>query len=703
MSEVTLYDGYGREILRGESLVTKRSLAFSEIIKEKMPTPKWTQWTVKKAVKEGLRSSVWIFRSFGLISGSAAGVPFRVVYGEDEEPLEKHPLNDVLSRPNNQLSRKDCFTLIYQWLLLTGIAYFYKGPPMAAIPGTFPLWPVSPDRIAPIRSKDIELMIEGYAAAEDKDKPRAVIKYKTEEIIAFRIMDPANPLDGISPLMAAARIIDTDNEMQNFNKAAMQNRGVVEGFIAFKLPLTQDQLDVQAEAWRERNTGTKQARTTAFLGNQAEYHRTSLTPAEADFGQSRKDNRDEILSAVGTPPQLVGAQEASTYDNFRVSEIIHWRNTIVPLIGIVSDALTFFFTVVDPILKEGEVIAPDFSNIQALQQNFKDKTQAAEKLFKMGVPVKTISAMLKLGIDEFEGWDLPFNGKDVKINPATGQATTVGEATGGEDVDGGGVKKAEGEDEERARPVLKKWETRAKDLEGEAAAREKIAEKRAKPMAKILRREQDLLSEVLKDSDDAADAVTRLFKEDDPFGTNEDWEKELGKAAREGGLHSGKNIVIESRSFEDDLAKEIDAALANEGVILVERSRIAQTTAQIIVTQVADGLENGLSIADIEKAIADTGAFSPERALRISRTITGTGSSLGQLSAATMSGAGKKRWVTSGFGVRDLHTEREGDEAPIDGVFKRIQSPNGVYPRYPLDPDIAAEDRINCRCSMDFS
>jgi HK97 family phage portal protein len=685
--DVVLYDQHGR-VMSAE----QRNLAFSSMLMPGMPKAQWTKWSVARAVKDGLKSSVWIYRSFGLISGSAAGVQLRVVDAVDGEPIDHHPLTAVLQRPNNQISRNDCFSLLYNWLLLTGLAYMLLGDKSASGKGTFPLWPVSPDRIYPIRNKDIDLMIDGYCLDKNKNQGNPPIAYMPEQIIPFRIMDPANPLLGMSPLFAAARVIDTDSEMQSFNKSAMQNRGVVDGLITFDVPLQQTQLDAQAEAWAERTRGSSNARKTAFLGNKASYKRMSLTPEEADFSGSRKSNRDEILSAVGTPPQLVGAQEASTMDNFRTSETIHWRNTIVPLIGVVVNQFNFFFQV-NGLLKEGQVVAPDFSDVQALQQNFKDKTMAAEKLFKIGVPVMTISSMLKLGISEYDGWDLPYNGRDVKINPGSGQTTMSGEATKG-DVD---------EDDAKVeRATIKSWYERQQAGPTEARNRDKLAQERSKALVKILKREQALVEDVLKESPNPVATLEMMFDEDDPFETNADWEKELTKTARQSAIQEGKSIIIEQRAFDDELASAVDDALANEGVILQERSLIHKTTANLTITVVADGIDAGATIGEISNALGDVGAFSPERALRISRTITGTGSSVGQLVAGTLSGATHKVWRTAGFEVRELHQQRDGETVKIDERFTGVASENGAFPRYPLDPDIAPGDRINCRCSMTF-
>jgi DNA-binding transcriptional regulator YdaS (Cro superfamily) len=143
--------------------------------------------------------------------------------------------------------------------------------------------------------------------------------------------------------------------------------------------------------------------------------------------------------------------------------------------------------------------------------------------------------------------------------------------------------------------------------------------------------------------------------------------------------------------------------LSSEAVVLREVGHIETTTLDLIMLQIRDGLDQGLGPTAIKQNITDVAAFAPSRALRIARTVTGTAQSIGQLIGAELAGATVKIWQTAFDGnVRDTHSFRSGEEAPIDGVFGNIPSSNGVYPRYPLDPELAPGDRVNCRCSMVF-
>jgi len=194
----------------------KRNYAFSDMYQAQTRQPVYTNFTIEKAVKQGLRVNVWVFRCVQLIVQAAASVPWHIE--RDSERVEGHALNQLFETPNPFLSRQQMFELIISWLQLAGNAYVKK---VKTGKRTVELWPVSPDRLHPIPSSDLTQWLDGYALDNGTS-----IAFLPEEIIhLMTIQDPSNPLLGLSPLQAAGRVVDADNAQQNFNTASMQNQG----------------------------------------------------------------------------------------------------------------------------------------------------------------------------------------------------------------------------------------------------------------------------------------------------------------------------------------------------------------------------------------------------------------------------------------------------------------------------------------------
>jgi len=162
----------------------------------------------------------------------------------------------------------------------------------------------------------------------------------------------------------------------------------------------------------------------------------------------------------------------------------------------------------------------------------------------------------------------------------------------------------------------------------------------------------------------------------------------------------GGRINLEHRGeAEDEL---IDAFIEKEELILSDMVLISETTAASILKQVENAIDMNLTVQELKRNIMDTGTFSDARALRISRTLTGTASSIGQLSGGIAAGATKKIWKTSRDGtVRSIHADRQNEEVDIDDRFS-IRA-GRIGPRFPLDNETDVSDRVNCRCSMTFN
>lgn len=371
---------------------SKRNRAIADEYITKMGLPTWTDLTIEKAVKEGYKKSGWVYKSIRLISSSFSSVPW-VVYSPDGEPIAEHPISMLMANPNPTMSRQKLMELLCSWLQLCGNAYLL---PVKGTTGTGELWPVSPDRLYPMASSNPTEWVKGYSL--DKS---LTATYKPEEVIHFLFPDPAIPIIGVGPLQAASKAVDVDVEQQDWQKASLQNRGVLDGIFSFKREFKNlEQLETLTEKLNEKFTG-KTGKRIGAVGSEATYTRIAATPAEMDSLATRKFTREEIFIIFGVPPQLVGTQDSSTYNNYQVSELIFWVNTIIPLLEDFKDTLQFSLS--------GELgenkLGFDLSKVPAIRRARLEQIKSGKMLSEMGVPVEQVNKILDLNIEEYEGWD----------------------------------------------------------------------------------------------------------------------------------------------------------------------------------------------------------------------------------------------------------------------------------------------------------
>jgi HK97 family phage portal protein len=374
----------------------RRSMASSDAFFVQNKIPNWTNWRVDNAVADGYKVNPWVYRAVKLIAQNAGSVPW-VVMDAKMTPVWEHPITKLMKRPNEHFSGQQLVELVVMWLQLSGNAYLKEINVNGDISE---LWPISPDRISPIPSANPSKYIDGYKIIADGGAERIDPDYNRDNVMHIKLFDPSNPYLGISPLQAAAKSVDLDNAQLEWNTSTMQNRGVVDGVFTFKRSIDGQQAQSIVDRLIDKFSGKKNARKPLVIGDDATYTRLSLNAIELDFLNSRKHNREEILSVFGVPPQLIGIQDSSTYNNYSISMKIFWETTVLPLLDMLKDAFNHRFN-----LPDGMSLNYDTSEVAALRHNEEDKAKVAKIYYEIGVPVSMTNEKLALGLKQYEGWD----------------------------------------------------------------------------------------------------------------------------------------------------------------------------------------------------------------------------------------------------------------------------------------------------------
>ena len=185
-------------------------------------TPTWASLKYSDYVKEGYQSLIWVYRCVREIAEAISSVPwkaFKITEDGTRIPVPNHPLERLLRRPNDVMSGPAFFESWAIFFLLSGNSFVEivrkgdnndQGDVLA-------LFPLRPDYMKVI--PDPDNFVDGYIMDVQGHK----IPFRRDEIIHWKLMDPLNDHRGMSPLMAGARIIDTENSAIGWNKVMLEN------------------------------------------------------------------------------------------------------------------------------------------------------------------------------------------------------------------------------------------------------------------------------------------------------------------------------------------------------------------------------------------------------------------------------------------------------------------------------------------------
>ena len=665
---------------------------------------KWTNWNVEAAVQHGYKASLWAYAAINKKAKAAASVPWYVYRRNSEgnyERIENHPLQTLIDKPNPFTSRNNMIERLIMQLDLTGNSIF-----QIITLGNVPveLWNLNPDKVEPI--PDPEEFIKFY---EVKPASRSNFMIPAAEILHVMYIDPGNAYWGISPLQVAAKTVDTDIEAVNWNKIALQNRAVSDGIFSVPQPLSDMQYQELRKQVREQHQGARNARAPWILGGGATWQQMSLSPADMDFIEGKRMNREEICAAFQVPPPLVGILDKANYSNMQEARRVFWLDTIIPLL---DDLKESFNRALTPYFGDDIVLDYDTSSVEALAENVNEKIDAASKLFAMGLPFNAINQRLDLGFDEIEGGETGY--LPAALLPA-GEIRNYMSGSALPAASGPGDPEPDPEPDPGEKRLKKKAPIRFKGFnlktEEQKAAYWLSLEKERRPWdlkfnraaLQQFEKERKAIVKAFQKSGDIEEAL-KVIKP-------EEWRKLYIQQYREIIAAFGNQAYDAFKSHYHDLeTKDFNPYSA---YILDYISRVAGEKIVQITDHTMELTRNIIKQNEEEEHTIDTLAsilerefeeYHEHRAWRIARTEVSAASNYGTYAAAEEAsqevGDLAKEWIDSRDSrVRDTHKQGVGVGGEIVPFYSKFS--NGLL--YPGDmANGSAKEVIHCRCAVAY-
>jgi len=286
-------------------------------------TPKWSLRNDEQYIREGQQKLLWVYACVSMISSAVSNTKwclYRKINGEVEE-IESHQILELINnKVNNNMTSRDFFDLWSTYLALNGKFF-----------ATFDshINPSNIEVLLPFFCKPVP-ELENFISAINYNVNGNETNYSSNLILWSKFNDPLDLYEGLSPIKAMARTIDTENSAIDWNKNSLDNSGIPAGLLSMLNP-TQQQIDAARDKWASNYSGKRNVRTPLILDSEkASYQSFGINQVEMDFILQRKVNRIEICAGFGVPGQIVGDPEGQTYSNYKEAMGAFWKNTVIP-------------------------------------------------------------------------------------------------------------------------------------------------------------------------------------------------------------------------------------------------------------------------------------------------------------------------------------------------------------------------------------
>ena len=326
---------------------------------------------------------------------------------EDRTEITRHAALDVLNRPNPFMPWQEFCEVTEQHIDLTGEGWWVmvrhermmQGPPIE-------MWPVRPDRMAPVPDPDKFLIGYEYTGPSGQKIPLAL-----NEVIQIRMPNPLDPYRGLGPVQALLVDLESARYAAEWNRNFFRNTALPGGIIKVDKRLGEDEFDEMRERWAEQHKGVANAHRVAII-EQGEWVDRSYSMKDMQFTELRTLSRDTILEAFGFPRAMLGATDGVNYAAAKAAEYMFSKWLIVVRLerlrsAINNELLPMFGTTATGIEADYESPVPE--DEEAENAGLTAKVNAYEVLTRSGVDPDVAAEVVGLPPMKRAGSFLPRN------------------------------------------------------------------------------------------------------------------------------------------------------------------------------------------------------------------------------------------------------------------------------------------------------
>jgi HK97 family phage portal protein len=336
-----------------------KASATTQALVRNLPDAVWTPRDYQALSREGYATNPWVYACITEIARGIAGIPWRLYQGRGESAreLDSHPLLDLLRRPNPEQGYGAWAEQLVSFLLIAGNSYVEAVGPDRGAPRE--LYVLRPDRMRVL--PDAQNRVRGYRY----EVSTARIDLDTEHCLHIRLFSPLDDWYGMSPLEAAARAIDQDNELARYEVRLLQNQAMPGMVLRSQDALDDRQYDRLKQQIQQLYQGTDNVGRPMILDGGLEAQPLSFSPQDMSMDKSMLWSAQRICAAFGVPGELVGLMSA-TYQNRREARKALYTETILPLLDRIADDLNNWLA---PQFGPALTLAYDRDSIEALQED----------------------------------------------------------------------------------------------------------------------------------------------------------------------------------------------------------------------------------------------------------------------------------------------------------------------------------------------
>lgn len=296
------------------------------------------------------------FQSVSMRAEAFSSLPIRVYDKKTKTFLERHPILDLLNKPNPQDSRTSFLKAYSSFYDITGECFFMVTGDKGREP--LEIYVAKPQQVT-IQASNAPFNLgaagvywwqstyfaEQYYLDTSNELGGSYRYWNREGSREFAQVKDFNPMASVNCLRGLPKAAPLWLQIQQFILADTNNKSVLSRgarpSVAWVSKLDEPLTDEQYQRWKEQVNSYEGAINAGrqVLVDNVEPKIISTTNKDMEFANNRKVVRDDIFSAYGIPLSAISS-ESMTMDNLKVSGLLFYENAVLPMADNLLDELT---------------------------------------------------------------------------------------------------------------------------------------------------------------------------------------------------------------------------------------------------------------------------------------------------------------------------------------------------------------------------
>jgi|GEM_PF-1319203 len=292
-------------------------------------------------IKQGYKENALVYAAVSTIASACRRAHFKlfdVRNRNQKTEVTAHPLLDMLNRPNPMQSKATFIDGCITYYLLTGECFMVKlSPGLGSNKDiTQNLITYSPQYIKVTQDPN-----SGLPAGYLFDNNRRKIEIPADDMIFWKRTDPEGSIRGMSPLMAARRVIVHSNNAYEANMKLTQNMGP-SGILAYPADYDDTQLDQLQKKYESKYGGPKNYGKTMFTTGDVKWIATGFKAEDLQLVEGQRMSLRDLCNIYNISSQLLNDPENKTYNNMQDARRALILNAVLPLMKEFCDVLNSY-------------------------------------------------------------------------------------------------------------------------------------------------------------------------------------------------------------------------------------------------------------------------------------------------------------------------------------------------------------------------